>query len=101
MGTLNNGEAKALYQLAAATNRNAKAQERIAAALEGMAERDRYRESYAELLSAAKQWRQATESRVKLIAAGTRQPESSDIMLHPDKAFIAVLDRLQSGERDG
>jgi hypothetical protein len=44
------------------------------------------------LLSAAKQWRQATESRLKLIAQVGRQPESSDCLLTPDKTFIAVID---------
>lgn len=47
-----------------------------------------------ELASAVKQHRNATESRLRLLAAGTRQPESSDCMLKPDRDLYEALDSL-------
>lgn len=44
-----------------------------------------------ELLSACKQWRQATESRLRLI--GNR--EMSDVLLEPDKALFEAIDRAE------
>lgn len=50
------------------------------------------------LLSAIKQHRNATESRLRLLAAGARQPESSDLMLKPDRDLYQLADSIEQGK---
>lgn len=51
------------------------------------------------LLSAIKQHRNATEGRLKLLAASSHRAESSDLMLSPDRALYAAADEVEK-EKD-
>lgn len=59
---------------------------------EVLAERD-------QLLSAVKQHRNATVSRLKLLAGAARQPESSDLMLKPDRDLYEAAEKLPGYEK--
>lgn len=52
------------------------------------------------LLSAIKQHRNATVSRLKLLAAGARQPEPSDLMLKPDRDLYEAAERLPGYKKE-
>ena len=63
------------------------------------AERDSLQANLTELLSAYKVWKNATESRCRLLSSR----EASDTMLFPDRAFIAAADQIAKtvGGSDG
>jgi hypothetical protein len=54
--------------------------------------REREGDRLHDLLGAAKQWRQATESRIRLIT----NREMSDCLLAPDKALFEAIDKAES-----
>lgn len=56
----------------------------------------RYRTAYEELDAAVRQWENATTSRLKLLAAPARQPESSDLRLKPDAALFEARKSISS-----
>jgi len=56
---------------------------------------ERYREQRDQLLSQIKQHRNATESRLRLLASAARQPESSDLLLKPDRDLYATAQAIE------
>lgn len=52
-----------------------------------------------QLLSAIKQHKNATISRLKLLAGAARQPESSDLVLKPDRDLYEAAEKLPGYER--
>jgi hypothetical protein len=52
-----------------------------------------------QLLSAIKQHRNATVSRLKLLAGAAKVPETSDLMLKPDRDLYESAERLPGYEK--
>lgn len=67
-------------------------------ALDLRAQRDKAIADRKALESAIKQHKQATESRLHLLAQAARQPEKSDLMLKPDADLYAALNSIQEAD---
>jgi hypothetical protein len=64
---------------------------KIGPPITGPTPEERLEQSHRDLLSACKQWRQATESRLRLIT----NREMSDSLLAPDKALFEAIDKAE------
>jgi hypothetical protein len=54
-------------------------------------------EKLQKLASAVKVWRNATEDRLRLLAASARHPELSDLMIKPDRDLCEALEEVEAG----